>query len=188
LACCGLVGGGAAAAAAITMNGQLRWSLAIPAAPAVLLAAAMMRGREKSWYGETAAAFAFSGVAVPVTLAAGAPLDVAFAVAIPFAVLFTTATLAVRAVILSVRGGGDPRAAAATRVATLAVCAVSTAVIAGLTIRDWLPWWAMLAAAPGLTTAAVLVQRPPAPARLRAVGWSLVAVSIFTTAVIVLSA
>jgi hypothetical protein len=188
LTCCAAIGAAAAGGAALALDGGVRWSLAVPAGPALLLAAAMVRDREKSWYGETAAAFAFAGVPVPILLAARTPLDVAFAVAIPFVLLFTTTTLAVRVVILRVRGGGDPRATAATRRATLAICAASAALIATLANGGWLPWWVMMAAAPGLIVAAVLVNRPPSPARLRSLGWTLVAVSTLTTAAIVLAA
>jgi hypothetical protein len=188
LTCCLLVGAGTAAAAALMLDRALLWSLAVPALPSLLLAVAMLRGREKSWYGETAAACAFSGVVVPVTLATGASVEVALSVAIPFLVLFTTTTLAVRVVILRVRGGGNARATAATRRATLAICAASTVLLATITTGQWLPWWVMVAAAPGLIVAAVVVTRPPSPARLRLLGWTLVGVSTFTTAVIVLSA
>jgi hypothetical protein len=63
------------------MHPTVRWSLAVPAVPALLLTASTIAKREKSWYGETAAAFAFAGAAIPVALAAGASLDVALAVA-----------------------------------------------------------------------------------------------------------
>ena len=118
-------------------------------------------------------------------MAAGAPLDVAYAVAIPFALLFITTTLAVRMVILRVRGGGDPRAAAATRRVTLAISTVAFVVIASLTLGHWLQPAVIMAAAPGLLTAVIVAARPPAPTRLRSLGWSLVAVSTLTVAIVV---
>ncbi|MGH9242492.1 MAG: YwiC-like family protein, partial [Vicinamibacterales bacterium] len=66
---------GAGIGAALIIEPSLRWSLAVPALPTLVLAAAMVRGQEKSWYGEIAAALAFAGAAVPVALAAGAPPD-----------------------------------------------------------------------------------------------------------------
>jgi hypothetical protein len=90
-----------------------RWSVVVPAIPAAVLIVAMVNGREKSWFGEAAAALAFAGVSVPIAMAAGASMAVGLAIAIPFALLFTTTTLAVRVVILRVRAGGDPRHPAA---------------------------------------------------------------------------
>ena len=172
-------------AAVLDLDPAARRSLAIPAIPTALLILAMIQGHEKSWYGEAAAALAFAGVAVPVTMAAGSSMKVAFAVAIPFALLFTTTTLAVRIVILRVRGGGDPRATMATRRATLAISAVATAVIGAMTVTGWLPWSALFASAPGLITASIVAARPPAPARLRSLGWTLVAISTLTAVIVV---
>jgi YwiC-like protein len=45
------------------MDPEARWSLAVPAVPAVLLALAAARGAEKTWQGETCAALAFGGTA-----------------------------------------------------------------------------------------------------------------------------
>jgi hypothetical protein len=183
---CSLAIGTAASVAAVTlMEAAVRRSLAVPLIPALALAVAMVRGREKSWYGEITAALAFAGGAVPVTLAAGAPVAVAWTIAIPFALLFTTTTLAVRVVILRVRGGGDPGAAAATRRATLAICAASAASIGALTTGGWLAPSLLIATAPGLLTASIVAARPPSPMHLRFLGWSLVAVSTLTAAMIV---
>jgi hypothetical protein len=174
-------------AAGLLIDPDIRWSLAVPGIPVLLLAIAMVGGREKSWYGETAAAFAFAGVAVPVTMAAGASVDVALAVAIPFALLFITTTLAVRVVILRVRGGGDPAATTATRRITLAISLGAFVVIGALTIAGWLASAVIMAAAPGLLTAAVVAVRPPAPTHLRSLRWSLVAVSMLTAVVLVVA-
>jgi hypothetical protein len=148
----------------------------------------MVQGREKSWYGEIAAALAFAGAAVPVTLAAGAPPAAAWHVAVPFALLFATTTLAVRVVILRVRGGGSPRAVLATRRAVLAMSIGALAIIAALTAARIVSMTMLIAALPGLATAIVVAGRPPAAARLRVVGWSLVAVSTLTAAVVLLTA
>jgi hypothetical protein len=43
----------------------------------------------------------------------------------------------------------------------------------------------MASAAPGLLTAAVIAVYPPAPSRLRTLGWTLVAISVLTTALVV---
>ena len=172
-------------AAFIGLGPVARRSLAIPAIPTFLLILAMVRGREKSWYGEAAAALAFAGASIPVTMAAGASINVALAVAIPFALLFTTTTLAVRIVILRVRGGGDPRATTATRGATLAISSMATVTIGAMTVAGWLPSSVLLASAPGLLTASIVAARPPAPARLRSLGWTLVAISTLTAVIVV---
>lgn len=182
---CAAFAAAAGLAAAIVIHPAARWSLAVPAVPALLLLVAMINGREKSWYGETAAALAFAGVAVPLTLAAGASTAVAWTVAIPFALLFTTTTLAVRAVILRVRGGGDPAAAAAARRATLTTSLGALGLIAALTTVEWVAPPLLIAAAPGLLTAALVAARPPGAARLRSLGWSLVAVSTLTALLVV---
>ena len=180
-----VIGIAAALAGIVDLDPAARRALAIPAIPAALLILAMIRGREKSWYGETAAALTFAGVSVPVTMAAGASINVALAVAIPFALLFTATTLAVRVVILRVRGGGDARATAATRRATLVVSAVATVAIGAVTVAGWLPSSVLMASAPGLVTAAIVAARPPAPARLRSLGWTLVAISALTAVIVV---
>jgi hypothetical protein len=184
LGVCLAVGLVAALTAVTIIEPAARWSLLVPAVPAVLLVGAMVCGREKSWYGETAAAFAFAGVAVPVAMAAGASSNAALAVAIPFAVLFITTTLAVRVVILRVRGGGDPGAAAATRRATLTIAAVSGVLMTAMTLVGWLAPAVPIASAPGLLTSVIVAARPPSPARLRALGWTLVAVSTLTAVIV----
>lgn len=184
---CAAIGLGAGIGAVLILHPSIRWSLAVPAVPAIVLIGAMVEGREKSWYGETAAALAFAGAAVPVALAAGARPAAAWHVAIPFALLFATTTLAVRVVILRVRGGGSPRAMAATRRAVLAMSIGALAIVAALTVARVVSMTMLMAAAPGLATAIVVAARPPAATRLRVVGWSLVAVSTLTAAIVLLT-
>lgn len=180
------VGGGIAGIGAFrTIDPAARWSLGVPAVPALALALAMLRRREKSWYGEVSAALAFSTAAVPVTMAAGGTLDTAALVAIPFALFFVTTTLAVRVVILTVRGGGNPRAVAATRHATIASTAGGAALLALASLVGLLSASILIVAAPGLLTAGTIALRPPLPTRLRRVGWTLVGVSLITAALVV---
>lgn len=182
-------GGGVAGAAALwTVAPSVRWSLIVPAIPALVLAAAMLRRRETSWYGEVAAALAFSGAAVPVTMAAGLTLEAAAMIAIPFALLFVTTTLAVRVVVLNGRGGSDPRAAARTRYATIAVSLGGAVLLTLTSLAGLLSPSILVAAAPGLLTAGTIALRPPPPLRLRRLGWTLVAVSVVTAALVVATA
>jgi hypothetical protein len=135
-----------------------------------------------------AAALAFAGTAVPVSLAGGARLETAAAVAVPFALLFICGTLAVRVVILKVRGGGNPRAVRVTRGAAFALAGGASAALAAAGSAGILPGGVLLAALPGLLTATVVAASPPSPARLRTLGWTLVAVSVLTAAVAIVVA
>jgi hypothetical protein len=170
--------------ALVAADPAARWPLAVPAAPALLLALAAARGAEKSWHGEVCAALAFAGAAVPVVMAGGLAAATAAAVAIPFALLYVSATLAVRAVVLDVRGGGHPVSARTSRRAALALAATGLAALSALAAAALLPWSVPAAAAPGLLTAAAIAIRPPAPARLRALGWTLIAASVLTSAIV----
>ena len=188
LTACSVAGGIAGIGAVWAMDPRARASMAVLAVPALLLVFTMLRNQEKSWRGETAAVVAFATAAVPVTMAADATLQTALAVAIPFALLFVTSTLAVRVVILRVRGGGDPHAAAATRLATIAVTAAGAAGLALVSTAGFLSSSVLMAAAPGLLTAGTIAVHPPSPKSLRRVGWTLVAVSVVTALLIVSTA
>jgi hypothetical protein len=185
LVLCGAAGVATGIGALLVMEPETRWSVAVPLVPAVVLAVATVLGREKSWYGEVAAALAFSAAAIPVSLAAGATVDAALSVAIPFALLFVASTLAVRVVILRVRGGGDQRAVTTTRTAALMVVTVATASLCALIATAVLSASALVAATPGLLTAVVITSCPPAATRLGGIGWSLVAVSVLTAAIVI---
>jgi hypothetical protein len=178
----------AAAAAGVAMtSAPARWSFTLPIIPAVWLVLRMATGREKSWQGEVAAATAFPAAAVPICLAAGEPLRTGVAVAVPFALLFVAGTLAVRVVILRVRGGGDPRAAAATRRAVFTVAGVGTATLVGLAAASLIPSAVAAAAAAGLLIVTGIAAYPPSPLQLRSIGWTLVLLSFLTAATVVTS-
>ena len=165
-----------------------RWSLLVPLVPALFLATATARGVERTAFGEIAAALAFSSAALPVTLAAGAPARIGLAVAIPFALLFASTTLAVRVVILRVRGGGDRRATAATQRAVYAIAGGGAAALVALAAANALPASVLVAAAPGLLTGAIVSANPPPPSRLRRLGWTLVTVSVLTAVLVIAAA
>jgi hypothetical protein len=185
LVCCAAITAVAGSIAVLSIDDAARWSLAVPAGPAILLAVATIRGREKSWYGEVAAAAAFAGLAVPVAMAAGAPLRAAASIAVPFAVLFVGGTLAVRTVILGVRAGGNLRATTLTQRSAVAVTAGGAVGLAGLGAIDLLPPATLGAAMPGILTVLVITARPPHPTHLRTIGWRLVAVSLLTAVILV---
>jgi len=174
----------AGAAGAWWMPAGTRWSLALPVLPASLLAAAIAGRREKGAVAEVAAATAFSLAAVPVSLAAGAPVRAGIAIAAVFAGVFVTATVAVRGIIETTRGGGDPAASRKTRRLALSLAGGTAVALAASAMLALLPWTAALAAAPGLGTSAGLALSPPRPTRLRAVGWTLVATSVAAAVVL----
>ena len=188
LACCLTVSAAAGAGALVTIDPAARWSLAVPLVPTLLLALATVRGKEKSVQGELLAALAFSGAAMPVCMAGGASPAAAAAVAIPFALLFTASTLAVRVTILKVRGGGDPRAAYVTRQAAFSLVGGAIVVLAVAIARNHLSPSVLAAAVPGLLTAAIVAAHPPSPTRLRTLGWALIGVSVVTAAIVVATA
>jgi hypothetical protein len=161
-----------------------RWSLLLPVLPAALLGVMIHVKREKSALGEVAVALAFSSVAVPVCVAAGAPIVRAFAVGIAFALIFVVGTLAVRMIVVGVRGGGDLRVVRSIRMIVLVLTAAGSVALATAALRTLLPWVTLSAVVPGLTAAVWLVLFPPAPTRLRTVGWTLVAA--FATAAVIL--
>jgi hypothetical protein len=185
LGSCLVIGVAAGLSVLVTIDPAARWSLIVPVAAALPLMVDIIGGREKSWHGEVAASLACAGAGVPIAMAAGAPVTAAAAVAIPFALLFVASTLAVRVVIVRVRGGGHHRAATATRRAVLAFAAASTAALVVLTVNHVIAASLLASSAPGLLVATVIALRPPAPTHLRRVGWTLVAASVVTATIIV---
>ena len=161
------------------------WSFLLPVVPAAFLAAAISAKREKSWQGEVAAAVAFSLVAVPTCVSAGARTSTALAVGIVFAVIFVAGTLAVRVIVLNVRRGGDPRAVRASRMAVLLLTAGASLGLAAAAVRTALPWIPLMAAAPGLAAASWVAMFPASPARLRPLGWMLVATSAAAAVILI---
>ncbi|HEX2444862.1 MAG TPA: YwiC-like family protein [Vicinamibacterales bacterium] len=162
--------------AALSMMPQpVRRSLMLPLVPAVVLAATISGNREKTAAAEIAVALVFSFVAVPICLAAGGAVRIALGVATVFAVIFVAGTLAVRSLVLGARGGGNPQAARATRVAVVLLTTTAGASLTTAAANAVLPWTTVLAAAPGVVVASWLAVFPPTATRLRTVGWALVA-------------
>ncbi|HKE85207.1 MAG TPA: YwiC-like family protein [Vicinamibacterales bacterium] len=176
---------GAGLIAGVVMPPPMRWSLVLPLIPAACFTIAIALGREKRALGEVAAALTFSFVSVPICLASGAPMRTALSVAGTFASIFVTATLAVRVVILRVRGGGDPRRERATRAAVLMLALVIGVALLAALARHATSWPTLAAVAPGLVGAAWLSLLPPPPTRLRTVGWTLVTTSATAAAILI---
>ena len=123
-----------------------------------------------------------------MVLLTGAPLISGIAIAVPFALLFVSGTLAVRVVILRVRGGGDVRAVATTRQVVMWLAASAVIALTWAIAVNVLPFSVLVAAVPGLTAAVVVAVCPPSPARLRTLGWTLVTVSAMTAIITIAAA
>jgi hypothetical protein len=163
---------------------SLRWTFLLPLVPAAWVAYAAIHGREKTTAGETAAAVAFAAAAVPICASAGSP-GPGVAIALAFALLFVTATLAVRVIVLRTRRGSDSRAVRRTRAAAFALAGTG-ALLALAGASDGLVTWAAVAAIlPGVLFVSSLAAFPPPAARLKKVGWSLVAVSAITALLLI---
>lgn len=187
LAACAALGAAALAGALATMPPMVKPWLLAPAIPAAAVAWLTSRRREKTWYGELVASSSLSLVAVPVAMASGATVQSALNIAVPFLALFAVTTLAVRAIIARVRGGGDVKVASAAQRGALGATVIVAVVIAAAAAIGLVDTLSMVATVPGLVTAAILSLRPPPPAKLRVVGWTLVGTSL-ATAVIVIAA
>jgi len=165
----------------------LRWTFLVPALPAAGVACAAIGGREKSSLGESGAALAFAAAALPMCAGAGRPATGA-AIALAFALLFVLATLAVRVIILRTRGGGNPRAVRRTRAAAAATAGTGALIALAAASDGIVGWGAVAAIVPGVVVVSALAAFPPPPARLKRVGWSLVAISALTSVLLIVAA
>jgi hypothetical protein len=169
------------------MDASRRWTMILPLVPAVYLFIAAASGRGKSTAAEVAVAIAFSLVAVPLSLLGRPSIVDGSMVALAFATNFVLATLAVRVVIVKVRGGGDPRMVAAMRrsVYTLSIVVAAAAVAAA--VVGWLPPLPLVSLVPGLVAALWIATNPPPPAKLRPVGWALVTTSAIVAILLIVT-
>ena len=109
----------------------------------------------------------------------------ALAVGMTFALLSASSTLSVRIVILKVRRGGNPDAVRNTRLLFACMVICMTAALAALADRASLSWAMLAAVVPGLAVSIALAFHPPAPTRLRSVGWTLVSASAIAMVLLV---
>jgi len=181
----GTIAAAAGLSAIVLAPREIRSALLVPLVPAAVLAMAIAIEHETRALGEVAVALTFSSVAVPLCLAAGSLLRTALSIALAFAAIFVTATLAVRVVILRVRGGGDPRAERLTRATVWTVSGALLVSMAWASARGLVSWATIAAVAPGLVGALWLSVRPPSPASLRTVGWTLVATSAAAAVILI---
>ena len=156
-----------------------RWS----ALPAVVLAAAVLpfvwKGKEKTLAGELIVGLALASAAAPALVAAGRP-GAAVLAACTWGLIFTHATIAVRAVIAQQRATEVVRGRYVAGWMAIGVVAV------GLILGHWqlLPRPAALAPMPIALLALQLAINPPPATKLRRVGWALA--SCFTLGTLLL--
>lgn len=182
-----IIGTAAAILALDATPASLRWTFLLPLVPAAWVGYAAIHGQERTSTGETAAAVAFAAAAVPICAAAGS-LATGAAIALAFALLFVTATLAVRVIILRTRRGGDPRAVRRTRAAAFAIAGTGALIALAAASDGLVTWGAVAATLPGVLFVSSLAAFPPPAARLKKVGWSLVAVSALTALLLIAAA
>jgi hypothetical protein len=171
-------------------GGALAWAIAGPdTRQALLLAVALSAlavalawaGRERSAIGEVLAGIALPSWGVPVALAVGAGWPAALACWGVWVVTFSASTLAVRVVIA--RAKRKDRRPALLGVALMPGLAL--ALLWPLVALDNVPGtiaWALLPT--GIVVLALAVMTLPAQ-RLKAIGWTLMAASLATVAVLV---
>ena len=174
LACLGTVG------FLLGVDGPVRWSVA----PAAILAAAVLpfvwQGKEKTLVGELLVGLALAAAAVPALAAAGR-IDAAALAACTWGLVFTLATLTVRAVVAQQRTEAVVPARFVAGGLGLLILALGLA----LGQERQLPRAAALAPMPTALLALQLTLRPPPARLLRKVGWALAVCFTLCTALLV---
>lgn len=146
----------------------------VPLALSAALVPFVLTGTEKTTLGEVLAGVALASASVPVAIAGGASPVVAASACATWAIALSAGTAAVRWVIARHRNGtSDPL--------LLAIVLGTTALGAASATR----YPIVIASAPMVLAAWVLVARPPHPRHLRRVGWTLIASSTATAALLV---
>ncbi|MFN7983494.1 MAG: YwiC-like family protein [Vicinamibacterales bacterium] len=135
--------------------------------------------RERTTPGEILVGAALASSSLPVALECGVALRDAVTVVLVFALVFATATIAVRAVIGRVSKAGGPRRWWRRR--AMGVVGGLAALVSARVIASVAPWGAL----PVCLVALGLAMRPPSPKQLRIVGWTLVATLLTTLILIV---
>jgi len=156
-------------------------SLALPIVLGALVMAAVFMHRERTTPGEMLVGAALASSSLPVALACGVSLREALTVVLVFALVFATATVAVRAVIGRVSKTGGPSTTVAAVCAMGVVGGLAAAVSARM-LATVAPWGAL----PVCLVALGLAMRPPSPKQLRVVGWTLVGATTLTTVVLII--
>jgi len=160
-----------------------RLALLIPAAFVVVLAAAILAGRERTMAGEMCSALTLASTCLPVGIAADVPRIATLTCAVVYACAFVCATGCVHAIIAH----GRQPPATATRSAAVAGAMFAIGALVWLATRGSLAPVAPWAAAPVCATGGVLAILPPRATRLRVVGWVLVGSSLAAATILVVA-
>ena len=183
ITCLGAVAIGLGVFAASRATEPVRLALLMPAALAVVLAAAIFSRRERTIAGEMLSALTLVSICLPVGLAADVPDVILLTCVSVYACCFVCATACVHAVITHAR---HPPATAMRLVAVAGIaCAIGALIWLATrgTLAPVAPW----AATPVCAAAGVLAILPPRATRLRAVGWLLVGSSLATATILVVA-
>ncbi|MFN8065679.1 MAG: YwiC-like family protein [Vicinamibacterales bacterium] len=178
-----LFGGFAAVTGTVSLftlpTDALVW-LGLPIVLGLAVAVAVFAHVEKTTGGEVLVGAALSSLSMPVALGGEATAVAARTLFLVFALIFMTATVAVRAMIGRVtKAGGPPRWLA------LLLAPAVLAVLAWLAARAELAEVAPMAAIPVCVVSFALSVKPPSPRYLRPIGWTLVAATILTAIILV---
>lgn len=163
------------------MPAAARWTAAVPAVLAGVLAPFVLRGDERSTVGELIASAALSSAALPVAFAAGVPGAAAFAAWAAWCLVFFVSTFAVRAVIAHAK-------APASWARRLAGPVAAAALAGGAAALGIVHPAGVIGALPMLAVSLFIAARPPRPQQLKRVGWSLVAASVALAVALVVGA
>ena len=179
-----LLGGVALAAGAAAWFGlpPARLQSLLPAAILGLaLFALFLARRERTAQGEVLAAWTFAAASLPIAMAGGARPAPAAQLALLLALLFSLGTALVHGHLQSLRRGGASWPRACAVLFGLALLAGSWALGRG----HGLPPRAFLALLPMALSALAVWAKPPAPRRLKAVGWAVAACALAGAALVV---
>lgn len=176
-----VVGVAALASAALTLlvvalvfgTDKVRFALLAPVTSGCLILLFVLTNREKTALGEGIAVVALTSWALPVALAAGAPLQLALLAWATWVVAFELATTAIRAVIHR-RADPEPH----TALAAISVACVLTALVGAA--AGFLPFVVGLALLPVASLVAWMAFEKPHPKQLKQLGWWLAAASTGT--------
>jgi hypothetical protein len=144
------------------------------------LAGFVFSGREHSIAGEAMSAVALSSASYPIGVMSSASSRASLSCAAAFAAAFVIAVVCVHAVIASTRRQRATQARLAGAITAIGV----PAVVVGLASMRLLEVITPIAVAPAAIVGLWLAVRPPSARRLRVVGWTLVATSAATMAVL----
>lgn len=159
------------------------WALAVPLVAAGAAVTWGLRGRERTTGGELAAGVALAAVSFPIGIAAGLPVPAAAGCAAAFVAGGVAATLSVRAVIAHARG----QASGPGRVTAVVVAMVLAAVLGILATWGIIHANGFWGGLPMTAVAIGIAWIAPRPAHLRRVGWTLIAATVTSAAVLILA-